>query len=168
MGEAVRNLVVLIWTFSAIESNAQAQPVSTYTIEEEAPVDSQVVVYGSANEGEGHRHTVFLEQNNDENPLGNPIQAYSTYDNVSPQIQPVVSADINKQSLVQSNIIQENLPQNPKISAQESPQQVGKQIQNTLYESGGRIYDLQSYPVSDIKYIEKPNLNPTITTYPAY
>ena len=165
MGEAVRHLVMLIWAFSAIESNAQAQPIGTYIVQKEAPADSKVVVYGSANEEKGLRNTYLLEQNTDENPLGNPIEPYSgTF--LQDKLQAPEKANWATQST--DNIIQENLLQNPKISPQESPQIVNKQIQNTLYESGGRIYDVQSYPATDINYIEKPNLNPTITTYPAY
>ena len=63
--------------------------------------------------------------------------------------------------------IQESLPQNPSVSL-ETPQQVNSQIQNTLYEAGGRIYDVQSYPDSDVSQIEEPNINPTISTVPSY
>lgn len=165
MGEAVANLVLLVWAFSAIESNAHAQVAETYTIEDEAPAGSPVVVFGSANEGHGKRDSVLIKQNNDENPLGNPIisdpQTLSSDD-------PLPAATV---SLVQNeglqHVVNEVLPQNPKLSPQESPQIVDKQIQNTLYESGGRIYDIQSYPVTDVNYIEQPNINRSITTYPA-
>ena len=43
-----------------------------------------------------------------------------------------------------------------------------QQIQDTLYESGNRIYDVQSYPASDIRTIEQPNVNSTISTVPSY
>ena len=165
MGEIVRNLVMFIWAFSVIESDVQAQLLGTYTVEREAPVDSSVWVYGSANGGNGHRNSILLEQNNEENPLGNPIEMY---DNIAPQIQSEKAVSEQSALSIPKSVIQENLPQNPKISAQESPQVVNQQIQNTLYESGGRIYDIQSYPATDINEIEKPNLNPTITTYPAY
>ena len=68
----------------------------------------------------------------------------------------------------ESAAVSETLPQNPPISSDETPQKVNRQIQNTLYESGGRIYDVQSYPAEDIDKIEKPNIQPTITTYPSY
>ncbi len=49
-----------------------------------------------------------------------------------------------------------------------SPQKEQNEIENTLYEGGNRIYDVQSYPIKDIKTITEPNLDPTISTYPEY
>ena len=48
------------------------------------------------------------------------------------------------------------------------PQEIQNKIENTLYQSGSRIYDVQSYPIKDIKEITQPNIDPTITTYPEY
>ena len=87
--------------------------------------------------------------------------------NSSENQEPPLGSIVKKDFLPQS-VVQESLPQNPPISPEESPQIVNKQIQNTLYESGGRIYDIQSYPATDIDVIEQPNINKTITTYPAY
>lgn len=42
------------------------------------------------------------------------------------------------------------------------------EIENTLYEGGNRIYDVQSFPINDIKTITEPNIDPTISTYPEY
>ena len=137
-----------------------------FTLMQEGAPDAPVVVYGSANEGQGARNTVVLEQNGDENPLGNPIPTVPSDDTKNASLEEVQLPQ--QQNNTPLKKMTEILPQNPKISAEESPQQVNKQIQNTLYESGGRIYDIQSYPASDIKYIEEPNINPTITTYPAY
>ncbi len=58
-------------------------------------------------------------------------------------------------------------PQNPKPFSI-SPQKEKNEIENTLYEGGGRIYDVQSFPVNDIKTITEPNIDPTISTYPEY
>ena len=139
---------------------------SDIDIMQEASDNQPVVVIGSANEGNHQRKTVVLEQNGEENPLGNPIVPLSLESgNVSemPQVEKPISPQVNS-----NPVISETLPQNPKISAQETPQIVNKQIQNTLYEAGGRIYDIQSYPVQDVNYIGEKNINPTITTYPAY
>ena len=137
-----------------------------FTLMRESPEGAPVVVYGSANEGNGARDTVVLEQNGDENPLGNPLPetVADNNENLETNNEPVPQMQNNEP--IRS--ITEMLPENPKISAQESPQEVNKQIQNTLYESGGRIYDIQSYPVSNVDYIGEKNINPTITTYPAY
>lgn len=147
-------------------SPIDAQTANDFDVMDEAPEGAPVEVYGSANLGDGKRDSVLLKQQNDENPLGNQI--------VLPLVTP--NEDVSSQNLsretpsqfVPTNVVQENLLQNPKISQKETPQIVNKQIQNTLYYSGGRIYDVQSYPATDIDYIERPNLNKTITTYPAY
>lgn len=58
-------------------------------------------------------------------------------------------------------------PQNPKPFSI-SPKAEQNEIENTLYEGGNRIYDVQSYPIKDIKTITEPNIDPTISTYPEY
>lgn len=58
-------------------------------------------------------------------------------------------------------------PQNPKPFSI-SPQKEQNEIENTLYEGGNRIYDVQSFPIKDIKTITEPNIDPTISTYPEY
>jgi len=164
---AVQRLKYLAGVFCLTAVWAKAQETDTYTIEQEAPADAPVVVFGSANEGNGQRDSVLLEQNSDENPLGNPVQLAEPDNQETPQATQQVAPVEPTQMTNQPERVQENLPQNPQLSPQESPQIVNKQIQDTLYESGGRIYDVQSYPTSDIDYIEKPNLNQAITTYPA-
>ena len=166
-GNQMKKVVALIVFITALEAEAQIQ--GSYTFEREAPVDAPVYVYGSANEGNGQRNSFLLEQNGEENPLGNPIPDDSSLAQSNLSEMPELSkrSDV-KEDFLSRSVVQENLPQNPQISPQESPQIVNKQIQNTLYESGGRIYDIQSYPVTDINVIEQPNLNKTITTYPAY
>ncbi|MBP5615720.1 MAG: hypothetical protein J6X42_04135 [Alphaproteobacteria bacterium] len=58
-------------------------------------------------------------------------------------------------------------PQNPKPFSI-SPEAQKDEIENTLYEGGDRIYDVQSFPIKDIGIITKPNIDPTISTYPEY
>ena len=67
-----------------------------------------------------------------------------------------------------SPVITENLPINPQVTPQNTPQAEAKKIQDTIYEDDGRIYDIQSVPVQDINKVEEPNIQPTISTYPAY
>ena len=161
------NGVKMVFVFGVLCCQiAQAQTADNYEVINEAPENAPVEVYGRANLGNGKYDSVLLKQQNEENPLGNPIV-------LSPAMSNNVSASQNLQQMLSTpsmsiNAIHEDLPQNPKISPQETPQIVNKQIQNTLYESGGRIYDIQSYPASDVDEIEKPNLNKTVTTYPAY
>lgn len=158
--------VVFVCYFLFSLSYAYAQSKGRFFIEKEAPISAPVYVFGSANEGDGKRNSVLLEQQGDTNPLGNPIQSYYPRENrPSENDSSIIKKVIPQSSPLQ---IQENLPQNPQISPEETPQIINKQIQNTLYESGNRIYDIQSYPISDIDYLEQPNVGNTITTYPAY
>ena len=46
-------------------------------------------------------------------------------------------------------------------------EELNNQIENTLYQSDGRIYDVQSYPDTDVERIESLP-QPTITDYPSY
>lgn len=64
------------------------------------------------------------------------------------------------------NVVSQTSGQNPEISPQNSPEQMQNEIQNTLYESDDRIYDLQSYPDNDINQIE--NRGNAVTNYPEY
>lgn len=101
--------------------------------------------------------------------MGQPIDVggfESAADNGQPPaVSPVEAVSASEK---RPAAISETLPQNPSISSDETPQKVNRQIQNTLYESGGRIYDVQSYPAEDIDKIEEPNMQPTVTTYPSY
>ncbi len=143
----------------------EVQAQTTFTYDNLAVNSGPIVVYGSADVGDGKRNTFLLEQPNADNPLGNPIQVSAPPENASVELQQVSSATLPK-SISQQKVVSESLPVNPQLSATETPQKVNEQIQDTLYESGGRIYDIQSYPVKDIDYVETPNINPTITTYP--
>lgn len=166
MNETAGLVIMFLWMFGAIETQAQSQLEETYTIVKEAPDNTPPTIYGSANLGYGKKDSFLLEQSDNNNPLGNPIVTDTSQNQDSLQQQFSLQTPASTQP--QQRAVKEDLPQNPKISSQESPQNINKQIQNTLYESGGRIYDIQSYPNSDIDYIEQPNVGNTITTYPAY
>lgn len=165
MSEAIRNLALLVWAVCAINTNNTAR-ANMVVIGEEAPAQGEVVVYGAAKTSSGKTDEVLLEQPSaDENPLGNPIVAPN--EETVPVSQVPAVNPTEKDVVPATSRIEETLPQNPAVSS-ETPQQVNEQIQDTLYESGGRIYDVQSYPADDIKKIEEPNLSPTINTYPSY
>lgn len=167
MNEAVRNLAMLVWAVCAINSDASAKANAVF-ISEESHSPREVLVYGASTTPSGKRDEVLIEQPSaNDNPLGNPIVAPANEDaTASDATAAVPDTQLNP---IQYNPkrIQEDLPQNPPVSS-ETPQEANKQIQNTLYESGDRIYDVQSYPADDIKKIEEPNINPTISTTPSY
>lgn len=155
---------VVVFCFLVVCGITQAKAQTTFTYDNLAGGVGPVVVYGSANEGDGKRNTFLLEQPNASNPLGNPIQ-FSEPEKRDSTEAPQIFSVAQQKSVPQQKVISESLPVNPQFSATETPQKEDKQIQNTLYESGDRIYDLQSYPVKDVDYIETPNIDPTITTY---
>lgn len=141
--------------------------------------DNDTVIYGASETASGVYDNATVQLTPEEgNIMGQPIVGdgfQSALDSASSDMTDESSANnlsttnVSMPSqMAPSNVVSESLPQNPQISPQESPQAVNQQIQNTLYESGGRIYDVQSYPTSDVNIIEEPNIQPTITTYPSY
>jgi len=126
------------------------------------------LVFGSAQTPDGQQDAILIEQpQNAPNPLGNPI-INNTEEPSAPKVSVPKINDWEKHSSHQNNTINENLPVNPHISQQNTPQAEAKKIQDTIYEDDGRIYDIQSVPVQDINRVEEPNIQPTITTYPSY
>ena len=128
------------------------------------------IVYGASETAPNEPDSYLLEQpSNAPNPLGNPIpefvpQNQETATNIAgPENAPQTSAS---KPQIDGEINQAE-PQNPAPFSQ-SPEEEQNQIENTLYEGGNRIYDVQSYPLKDIKTITEPNIDPTITTYPEY
>jgi len=122
----------------------------------EAQAAETVDIFGSANTPSGKQtkaHFSFEEQNtpvfliNENPPASKPKQEKSI---------PIKAKEIHQFS-----------EQNPKPFSI-SPQAEQNEIENTLYEGGNRIYDVQSFPIDDIKTITEPNIDPTISTYPEY
>ena len=163
MNEAIRNVAMLVWAVCAINSDAEAQSSRLFISEESSAPQQETMVYGAAKKSSGGEDEFLLEQPAGwGNPLGNPIISGNGGD--------ATASDAQEQLPPQKTVpvkIEETLPQNPPVSA-ETPQEANRQIQDTLYESGNRIYDVQSYPASDIRTIEQPNVNSTISTVPSY
>lgn len=134
-----------------------------------AYAQTPTIVYGASELPDKTHDSVILAQpENAPNPLGNPIvvpeNVYSTGNTTSGQI----SLENNcLQKNDKSYSIQQTSEQNPPAFS-ETPQELKNKIENTLYQGGDRIYDIQSYPINDIKEITEPNIQPTITTYPEY
>lgn len=140
-----------------------------------APAWSQTptVVYGASQTAPDKPDAYMVVQpENSPNPLGNPIIGNSSPNQGNVQSLPASQTiPVTSQNLPdipkQNNIIHQNAQQNPAPFSQ-SPQLQQEQIENTLYQGGDRIYDVQSFPLEDIKTITEPNVQPTITTYPEY
>ncbi len=168
MGEALRNVVVLVWALSAVNSPVEAKPNVT-VITEKVSSSQPTIVYGAAENKNGQKNEVIVEQPaSGGNPLGNPIvipEANGQEQKVSgSETTPSVNSEIKKSV----SEINEVTSQNPKISPENTPQKMDNEIQNTLYESGNRIYDIQSYPVKDINDITEPNVDNEVVNYPIY
>ncbi len=147
---------LLLAGFTAFSANAQD------VIETLANENSETVVFGEAQNANGSVNEVLLEQpQNAGNPLGDPIPDYVPQTNnqqiIHAQATPL--QDISGVSQVSE--------QNPSDS-QMTPAQMNNEIQNKLYQEGNRIYDVQSYPASDLETINKNGQDEAITNYPAY
>ncbi len=128
------------------------------------------IVYGASETAPDEPDSYLLEQPADApNPLGNPIPEFVPQDQApdtnltNTETAPETSA----QKPQAEGEINQTEPQDPAPFSQ-SPEREQNEIENTLYEGGNRIYDVQSYPLEDIKTITEPNVDPTITTYPEY
>lgn len=49
-----------------------------------------------------------------------------------------------------------------------NPLDYQNKIENTIYQEGDRLIDVQSIPLKDISSAVQPNLQPTITDYPSF
>lgn len=168
MGEALRNVVVLVWALSAVNSPVEARPTVT-VISEELNSSQPTLVYGAAKEKNGQEQEVLVKQSaTSENPLGNPIVAPESNGQEQKVSGSETTPSVNSEIKKSVSEINEVTSQNPKISPENTPQKMDNEIQNTLYESGNRIYDVQSYPVKDINDITEPNVDNEVVNYPIY
>ena len=126
----------------------------------------ETIVYGKSTLPDGKIDSYLVEQPScAPNPLGNPIVTLAVEPHADNNAKINLSAD--NQATTTNNQINQVSEQNPPPFSQ-TPQSMQNKIENTLYQGGDRIYDVQSYPIKDIKEITKPNIDPTISTYPEY
>ena len=124
------------------------------------------VIYGASELSDKEKDAYLLVQpDNAPNPLGDPIVYVPQRNEQQQNMQNISSSASNQEQSL--NRINQAANQNPP-PFQETPQEQNNQIDTTLYQGGNRIYDIQSYPLKDINKITEPNIQPTITTYPAY
>ena len=158
----MKSLPVLL--MAALLPNAAAAE----TIDVRSDSAQPTVIYGEAENANGTFNEMTAEQAADaQNPFGNPIVNELPYGKRVPEGEkgrPQPPAPELGKSPV--NVVSQISGQNPEISPQNSPEQMQNEIQNTLYESDDRIYDLQSYPDNDINQIE--NRGNAVTNYPEY
>lgn len=108
-------------------------------------------------------------------PSGKQNKAHFSFEDENPPVLIInENASIQQNKEKTQNPIQNKPNEIHQLSAQNpkpfsiSPEAEKHEIENTLYEGGNRIYDVQSFPIDDIKTITEPNINPTISTYPEY
>lgn len=158
----MKSLPVLL--MAALLPNA----ASAETIDVRSDSEQPTVIYGEAENANGTFNEMTVEQAADvQNPFGNPIVNELPYGKPALEVEKGKSLppapELGKSPV---NVVSQTSGQNPEISPQNSPEQMQKEIQNTLYESDDRIYDLQSYPDNDINQIE--NRGNAVTNYPEY
>ena len=158
----MKSLPVLL--MAALLPNA----ASAETIDVRSDSEQPTVIYGEAENANGTFNEMTVEQAADaQNPFCNPIVNELPYGKPALEVEKGKSLppapELGKSPV---NVVSQTSGQNPEISPQNSPEQMQNEIQNTLYESDDRIYDLQSYPDNDINQIE--NRGNAVTNYPEY
>ena len=162
------SLILTALTLALSASGATAAEI----MNSNSAATNDTVVYGSAATQQGSQDTFVVEQPADAaNPLGSPIVDDSTAQPAATSPQPTDTAvqpsTNNVAAPLPAGVVNQISEQNPSISSEPNPASMDNKIQDTLYESGNRIYDIQSYPVNDVNQMESPS-QPTIDNYPAY
>ncbi len=160
MGEAVRNLTFLMWAFCAMNSESFAR--EGYSVVSDEQNTPPTIVYAASKKPDGEKESVLLEQPaGAPNPLGDPLSIPNT-----PAVSGEQPSEISVEKNSSATAEQGALPMEEK---QPSSKDLGKDFQNTLLEANGMVYDVQAYPVEDLKAIGNsanpqtiysPNVNP--------
>lgn len=127
-------------------------------------------IIGSAATPNGPRKEVIVEQPQDTpNPFG--------YIAPTPQGGPTVYAPPESASSAQTlppsstdtpqPLISQTSTTNP-ADMSPNPLDYQNKIENTIYQDGNRLLDVQSIPIKDINKALTPNIQPTISNYPAW
>ena len=136
--------------------------------------DAPTEIIGSAATPDGGRNEIFVEQPQDmQDPFGLPTSAEQTYPNANEQQiaapQPTSNTPSGTAPTTPQNaptpLVNQASEVNPKDM---NPLDYKNQIENTIYQSGDRLIDIQSIPLQDISSAVQPNLQPEITDYPAF
>ena len=136
--------------------------------------DTPTEIIGSAATPNGGRNEIFIEQpQNMQDPFGLPASAEQAPTNTDEQ-QVIAPQPINNTTATTAPTTSPNMPtplvnQASEVSPKDmNPLDYKNQIENTIYQSGDRLIDVQSIPLQDISSAVQPNLQPEITDYPAF
>ena len=118
-------------------------------------------IIGSANTPEGQRKEVIVEQPyNSPNPFGYIAPENNT------TIQNTNNAQTPPQQTSAPNMI---TTQSSSVNPRDmNPLHYKDKIENTIYQSGDRLIIIQSIPLKYIKEALEPNIQPTISDFPAW
>ena len=126
-------------------------------------------VIGSAATPDGSRKEVIVKQpQNAPDPFGTIVPTpesgpivytTSTSENPPPTQQ--------KHDILPQPLVSQTSSTNPQDMSQ-NPLDYQNKIENTIYQDGNRLLDVQSIPIKDINKALTPNTQPTISNYPAW
>lgn len=130
-------------------------------------------IIGSAATADGGRNEIVVEQPQDSlNPFGSYPQSQETLPTQNFPASPDTAADSpNPPSAAQTlkpditPLVNQSATVNP---TDMNPLDYQNKIENTIYQNGDRLIDVQSIPLKDISSAVQPNIQPTITDYPAF
>lgn len=124
-------------------------------------------IIGSAATPDGLRKEVIVEQpQNAPDPFGTLAPAPKggpTIYSAPAENSPAAS----QPSAESSALISQTSTTNPKEMSH-NPLDYQNKIENTIYQDGNRLLDVQSIPIKDINKALTPNIQPTITNYPSF
>mgnify|MGYP003309675443 CR=1 FL=1 len=122
-------------------------------------------IIGSANTPSGQRKEVIVEQpENSPDPFGY-IATENTIQNQTNNPQQATIAQSNTSTPSPNMITSQVSTINPKDM---NPLHYKDKIENTIYQSGDRLIIIQSIPLKYIKEALEPNIQPTISDFPAW
>ena len=137
-----------------------------------AAPDQPTEVIGTAATLNGQRKEVVVEQPKDMlNPFGyvapEPSEGPSVYgnDNISAFQTPPQNDTLETSS--PQPLISQTSTTNPQEMSR-NPLDYQDKIENTIYQDGDRLLDVQSIPIKDINEALTPNTQPTISNYPSF
>ena len=122
-------------------------------------------IIGSANTPDGQRKEVIVEQPyNSPNPFGY-IAPENNTTNQTVNTTPKILQQTPPPTSTPNMITTQSSSVNPRDM---NPLHYKDKIENTIYQSGDRLIIIQSIPLKYIKEALEPNIQPTISEFPAW
>lgn len=131
--------------------------------------DTPTEIIGSAATPDGGRNEIFIEQPSGmQDPFGQP-DIQTPPPTVSPSVQNTSSPSASPTAITDNKGPRPLISQSSSVNPTDmNPLDYQNKIENTIYQDGNRLIDVQSIPLKDISSAVQPNLQPTITDYPAF